>query len=434
MFPSPFLSQLIWDCPRRARRFLTTGCVISALSCAGPRPAEPARAPATPGAEGMASAPPAEGVEQTQAAPSDGAQSDRAQAGARDASCDAEVEAPVSASAPLPRPSGYDRWLSGYPYPYPVHRFALSVQGEALCMAYMDQMPAQPNGRVVLLLHGKNFSGAYWHGTAEALLRQGYRVIMPDQIGFGKSSKPTDIQYSFALLARNTSSLLDSLGISRVSVIGHSMGGMLAARWAAQYPERTEQLVLVNPIGLEDYRQTLPYLGVDGWREQAERQGRQAIQHYMQTSYFHDTWRPEYEPLVEIQAGWAEGPDRAIMASVSALTSDMIYTQPAVYDFPNIRVPTLLVIGQADRTAPGKGDVPPDVAARLGNYPLLGERAASAIPGAMLVRLPGVGHLPQYEAFERWERALMPFLLGAKPAEEKRDFIGRAASSNGHPS
>src|SRR3954453_7675051 len=101
------------------------------------------------------------------------------------------------------------------------------------------------------------------------------------------------------------------------------------------------------------------------------------------------------------------------MASVSALISDMIYTQPAVYDFPNIRVPTLLVIGQADRTAPGKADVPPDVAAKLGNYPLLGERAANAIPGATLIRLPGVGHLPQYEAFEDWERALIPFLLRA---------------------
>jgi pimeloyl-ACP methyl ester carboxylesterase len=257
---------------------------------------------------------------------------------------------------------------------------------------------------------------------------------MPDQIGFGKSSKPTDILYSFAWLARNTASLLDALGVSRVSVIGHSMGGMLATRWATQYPERTEQLVLVNPIGLEDYRQTVPYLGVDAWQQQAEKQGRPAIQRYMQSNYFHETWRPEYESLVDIQAGWAEGPDRGVLARVSALTSDMIYTQPVVYEFPNIRAPTLLVIGQADRTAPGKADVPPEVAARLGNYPLLGERAANAIPGATLIRLPGVGHLPQYEAFERWQQALIPFLVGATGAEEKRDRMGRTPGSNGHPS
>src|SRR5687768_11049366 len=90
--------------------------------------------------------------------------------------------------------SGYDRWLSGYPYPYAVKHFELRVQGTPLCMAYMDESPATGNGHVVMLLHGKNFSGAYWKRTAEALLGLGYRVILPDQIGFGKSSKPTDIQ------------------------------------------------------------------------------------------------------------------------------------------------------------------------------------------------------------------------------------------------
>jgi len=44
---------------------------------------------------------------------------------------------------------------------------------------------------------------------------------------------------------------------------------MLATRWATQYPERTDHLVLVNPIGLEDYRRTLPYLGVEAWQAQA---------------------------------------------------------------------------------------------------------------------------------------------------------------------
>jgi pimeloyl-ACP methyl ester carboxylesterase len=133
----------------------------------------------------------------------------------------------------------------------------------------------------------------------------------------------------------------------------------------------------------------------------------------MQQSYFHGTWQPAYDPLLEIQAGWARGPDAAVLARVSALTQDMIYTQPVVHDFPNVRVPTLLVIGQDDRTAPGKADVSAEVAATLGNYRVLGERAARAIPGAKLVRLDGIGHVPQYEAFERWQEALLPFLPGA---------------------
>jgi pimeloyl-ACP methyl ester carboxylesterase len=330
--------------------------------------------------------------------------------------CAAEPEPPGAPSA-VPA-GGYNLWLDGYPYPYAVRRLPLIVQGESLCLAYMDELPADPNGHVVLLLHGKNFSGAYWHATADALLGRGYRVILPDQIGFGKSSKPVDIQYSFALLAQTTATLLDRLGVARVSVVGHSMGGMLATRWATQYPERTDHLVLVNPIGLEDYRRSLPYLGVEAWQGQAMRQSPQAIRDYMRRSYFHDSWQAAYEPLLDIQVGWATGPDREVLARVSALTQDMIYTQPIVYDFPFVRVPTLLVIGQEDRTAPGKTDVEPAVARRLGDYPALGAAAANAIPGAKLVRLAGVGHVPQYEAFERWQAALLSFLpAGSRGAQ-----------------
>jgi pimeloyl-ACP methyl ester carboxylesterase len=314
---------------------------------------------------------------------------------------------PASAAAPG---AGYDRWLTGYAYPYAVQYFQVGKGNTAQCMAYMDVAPRTPNGQVVMLLHGKNFSGAYWKRTAEVLLERGYRVVLPDQIGFGKSSKPTDVQYSFDWLAQNTARLLDSLAIRRVSVVGHSMGGMLATRWANQYAERTDKLVLVNPIGLEDYRRGVPYLGVDAWQEQTRKQGPEAIQRYMQQSYFHGTWSPAYDALLEIQAGWAKGPDRDVLARVSALTQDMIYTQPVVQDLEHVRAPTLLVIGQEDRTAVGKADAPPDVAAKLGNYRVLGERAARAIAGAKLVKLEGVGHVPQFEAFERWQEALLGFL------------------------
>ena len=88
----------------------------------------------------------------------------------------------------------------------------------------------------------------------------------------------------------------------------------------------------------------------------------------------------------------------------------MIYTQPVVYEFPRINVPTLLVIGQRDRTALGRAWAAKDVAATLGDYPALGKRAAAAIPGATLVEIPGVGHLPQVEAFEAYAGALARFL------------------------
>ncbi len=77
---------------------------------------------------------------------------------------------------------------------------------------------------------------------------------------------------------------------------------------------------------------------------------------------------------------------------------------------PDLRVPTLLIIGQRDRTAVGKAWAPKDVAATLGDYPALGRKAAAALPGAKLVELDGVGHLPQVEAFDRYRDALVELL------------------------
>jgi pimeloyl-ACP methyl ester carboxylesterase len=142
---------------------------------------------------------------------------------------------------------------------YTVNFFPLQVEKQDLRMAYGDAPPmGASNGNAVLLLHGKNFSGFYWEPTIEFLAQQGYRVIAPDQLGFGASSRP-DIHYSFHQMAQNTKALLDYLGVNRVDVIAHSMGGMLGVRFTLMFPETVEKLVLENPIGLEDYRKLVPY-------------------------------------------------------------------------------------------------------------------------------------------------------------------------------
>jgi pimeloyl-ACP methyl ester carboxylesterase len=144
--------------------------------------------------------------------------------------------------------------LEGWPYPYPVQFMPLEVRGQRLRMAFMDVAPTgTPNGRTVVLLHGKNFDSSYWSGTIGSLTAAGFRVVVPDQIGFNKSSKP-DLDYSFDFLAANTARLLDTLNVRDVDVIGHSTGGMLAVRFARTYADRVKQLVLEDPIGLEDYR------------------------------------------------------------------------------------------------------------------------------------------------------------------------------------
>ena len=123
----------------------------------------------------------------------------------------------------------YNSELDGYSYPFKVETFKLSSQNQELKMAYMDLKPEKvKKDKVVVLLHGKNFAGYYFERMANDLVDAGYRVIIPDQIGFGKSTKVRAYQFSFYQLSYNTKSLLDSLGIEKFDLVGHSMGGMLA--------------------------------------------------------------------------------------------------------------------------------------------------------------------------------------------------------------
>ena len=304
----------------------------------------------------------------------------------------------------------FDAELTGYAYPFPVRFYEFRAQNQALKMAYMDVGSEKPNGHTVLLLHGKNFPASYWDTTIRLLTARGYRVIAPDQIGFGKSSKPNAYQFSFHALAENTNALLDAARVKEVIVIGHSMGGMLATRYALLHGSRVEKLVLVNPIGLEDWKTVVPYKTIDEWYAQELKATIETVREYQKQSYYGGQWKPEYERLIEVSAGVTQNADYPKVAWCSALTYDMIFTQPVVYEFPLLKVPTLLIIGQRDRTALGRAWTPKDVAATLGDYPALGRRVAAAIPGARLVEIPGVGHLPQVEAFEAYSQALVGFL------------------------
>lgn len=317
-----------------------------------------------------------------------------------------------SAAASAQEHPVYGPDLEGFDYPYPVQTLPMTSQRQTLQMAFMDVAPtANANGRIVVLLHGKNFCAATWGATIKVLSDAGYRVIAPDQIGFCKSSKPETYQYSFAQLAKNTADLLAARGISRAIIIGHSMGGMLAARFSLQYPDMVERLVMVNPLGLEDWQaEGVPYASIDANYQNEMKTSFDSIKAYEQRFYYSGQWRPEYDRWVEMLAGMHAGTGKAQVAWSQALLSDMIFTQPVVHEFGRISVPTVLFIGQTDTTAPGANRAPPAIAQRLGNYPELGRRAAKAIPGATLVEFAGLGHAPQIESPQVFHDALLKAL------------------------
>jgi pimeloyl-ACP methyl ester carboxylesterase len=302
------------------------------------------------------------------------------------------------AATPTPAPQ-YGQELQGFQYPYPVAHFSFDSQGKQLQMGYMDVSPSgKPNNRTAVLMHGKNFCGATWDASIKALSAAGYRVVVPDQIGFCTSTKPDNYQYSFQQLAANTHALLASLGVTKADIVGHSTGGMIATRYALLYPDQTQKLVMVNPIGLEDWKAMgVPWRSVDQLYERELKLSAEGVRKYQEHTYYVGRWKPEYDRWVDMLAGLNNGPGHKIVAWNSALIYDMIYTQPVVYELPNLKVPTLLLIGDADTTATGSDIAPPEVKAKVGHYNVLGKQAAKLIPGAKLIEFPGMGHAPQME-------------------------------------
>jgi len=320
----------------------------------------------------------------------------------------ATLAPPVHAADAADGGPAYGPELEGFDYPYPVQRYKFSSQGRPLEMAFMDVKPEKPNGRSVVLLHGKNFCGATWQETIRQLSGAGYRVVAPDQVGFCKSTKPAHYQYTFQQLARNTHDLLASIGIRDITVMGHSTGGMLAMRYALMYPQETKQLVLVNPIGLEDWKaKGVPSLSVDQWYARELNTTADRIRNYEKSTYYVNQWKPEYEPWVQMLAGMYRGPGKQIVAWNSALLYDMIYTQPVVYEMGAIQAPTLLMIGDKDTTAIGKDAAPADVQPKLGRYPELAKATAKSIPNTTLVEFPEMGHAPQMQDPAAFHKALL---------------------------
>ena len=296
-------------------------------------------------------------------------------------------------------------------YPFDVKNFPLSVEKQNVKMAYMDVAAEKPNGETVILFHGKNFNGYYWKDVISMLTKRGFRVIVPDQIGWGKSDRP-NLHYSFHQLAENNKKLLDSLRIKKAVVLGHSMGGMLAVRFTLMFPETVSKLILENPIGLEDYRTFVPFESIEKLEQSELKATEESYRNYQKTYY--PQWKPEYEQYVEAQAADLKLPNFPQIALVNTLTFQMIYEQPVVYEFENIKVPTLLIIGQADRTVVGKAKVPKEIVNNYGQYPKLARETQAKIKNSVLVELEGVGHIPHIQTPDKFEKAVADFLRTPK--------------------
>ena len=236
-------------------------------------------------------------------------------------------------------------------------------------------------------------------------------MLIPDQIGFGKSSKPLNYQYTFETLALNTRKLLDSLNISSTQLIAHSMGGMLASRFSLMYEDIISNLILINPIGLENYLEYVEYKDINFFYKKELKLKPENIINYQKKNYYDGEWNKKYEVLASHLIGWVNGKDWKSLAKISANTYDMIFTGSVIEEFKNFKVPVSLIIGTRDRTGPGRNWKKAGVTYDRGRYDLLGKRAKKINNNIRLIELNGLGHLPQIEDFEKFYSELDKVLL-----------------------
>jgi len=195
-------------------------------------------------------------------------------------------------------------------------------------------------------------------------------------------------------------------------------------RFALMYPEEVTALALVDPLGLEDWKaKGALYRTVDERYAVEVQTTPDVLRKYQLDQYYNNRWHPEYDRWLNVLSGMYTGNGRERYAWNQALTSDMIFTQPVVYELERIRMPTAIIIGSLDRVSPFKEAAPPDVAAQLGNYPELARRAAKRMQSARVVELADLGHVPQLEAPDRFNQALLQWLASVQrePAPSPHD-------------
>jgi pimeloyl-ACP methyl ester carboxylesterase len=215
-------------------------------------------------------------------------------------------------------------------------------------------------GDVVILLHGLGDSGETWAGVLPALARD-YRVIAPDLAGFGRAPIPPEGMH-FSVLTDYFAGFLDTIGVGRAALVGNSLGGAIAMRYAARHPERVARLFLLNAAGLP-----LDRVEVFSPRTRAEAGALVAAsigaRRRLPAFILDDLIRRVADPA---RRAYLESPERTDVEA----------------DLPRLTMPITIVWGERD------GLIPLSVA----------EQIRAAQPSAEIVTLPHAGHIPQGDA------------------------------------
>src|SRR5579884_3448633 len=245
-----------------------------------------------------------------------------------------------------------------------------------------------PDAPPLLYLHG-TFLGNLWLDYHRALARQSH-LFAPDTPGFGLTPRPDWMRdmSDYILYFRD---LLDTLGLEKVDIVGHSLGGWMAAEIAVWYPERVNKLVLSNAAGIRVKGSPIPHMLAMHPEE-------------LMAACFDDMVAAA--PLIPAEVNEAYLLDQYRQrATLAALAWNPDYDPKLERRLARLQCPTLIVWGEHDRLI----------------APVYGETYQKLIPHAQLVTLTGTGHMPMFEKAEEWSAVVNVFLAdrGARAASQE---------------
>jgi pimeloyl-ACP methyl ester carboxylesterase len=244
-------------------------------------------------------------------------------------------------------------------------------------------------GTPVILLHGSGGEGARWMPTIKGLASE-FRVIAPDQIGWGNSDKPMTIYHS-GVFAEFLARFMKEIGVPKAALVGQSMGAGVALQMAVNYPQLVDRMVLVNGGGFRSPNDP-PRTGAPDWhaRQIANAGTLAESREYLEKMYYNHALISD--KLVE---------DNLILRLRSAHTAEAVQIANArglggvtEEQVRAIKTPTLLVWGANDKLSP----------------PVNADKLNAAIAGSRKVLIDKAGHYPFIEHPEQFNQAVREFL------------------------
>ncbi|MFN4142389.1 alpha/beta fold hydrolase [Aestuariivirga sp.] len=243
----------------------------------------------------------------------------------------------------------------------------------------------------VVLVHGLGLNRRSWQWQVPALARD-YRVITYDLHGHGESSPPPGAP-SLTLFSEQLRELLDHLGIGKAAVLGFSLGGMIARRFAMDHPQRLWAIGILHSAHARD---KAAHDAIQARVVQAAKDGPGATVEAALGRWFTDAFRRAQPGIMDEVRGWILANRREVYAPIYQVLVDGV--TELVAPTPPIACPALVMTGDED----------------YGNSPEMSRAIAAEIPGSELVILPGLRHMALAEAPDLFTATLAGFLARAR--------------------